>query len=328
MLAYHNKPEMKTKALDIMAAHRKAETLAQNHGYWHEGKGCAVGCLLHELSGQPDKHTEYERLLGIPASLAHLEDRIFETLPEVNAQDWPEQFLGAIEPGADLSIVTWQFLDWLLSDLPKSDNADVTAAIEQVRKTVLQPLVHGEAVERSVIGKATRVALRAGPDTIETNNSVKFGSASHTTLSAFVAADCAHAAYTFKNSVYATNKAVEAAKAAEFEDANRIAMGKKPKKARKLLDLKNTWYDFKTRQTASRANKAAYKAKLAKIVADKATGLTRSTLTAVRQAADANLRAIICAQDAEKAKNAKAERAAKAARARQANKLIELLKAA
>jgi hypothetical protein len=47
----------------------------------------------------------YERELGIPKVLAHLEDEVFEGLPATIANDWPELFLSAVRPGADLSNV-------------------------------------------------------------------------------------------------------------------------------------------------------------------------------------------------------------------------------
>ncbi len=161
MLAYHNNPDLKTKALAIMGRHRAAETLVQNRGYWINGKGCAVGCLLHDLGVQPNNHSAYEDLLGIPEPLARLEDNIFEALPVADSQAWPETFLGAIRPGADLSLVTWQFLDWLLGDLPEVDDADVTEAVARVRREVTGPAARGEKVDKEVVEKAADAASDA-----------------------------------------------------------------------------------------------------------------------------------------------------------------------
>ena len=106
MIAYHGSKELKAKCLDIMARHRKADTLVQNHGYWSDGKGCAVGCMLHTLSpGSESNHSMYNDLIGVPEELARLEDCIFEGLPAEQAKKWPERFLKAINPGADLSMV-------------------------------------------------------------------------------------------------------------------------------------------------------------------------------------------------------------------------------
>src|ERR1019366_7741969 len=54
--------------------------------------------------------------LGIPGQLAHLEDTIFESLPDELAQAWPERFMGAIGVGADLEEVWPRFAVWLMVD--------------------------------------------------------------------------------------------------------------------------------------------------------------------------------------------------------------------
>ena len=111
MQAYHNNDKLKQSVLAQMAAHREADTLIQGYGYWKDGKGCAVGCLIH--SGN---HGEYETKFGIPKFLARLEDSIFERLPVEVAKQWPERFLSAIEIGTDLSMVFYKFMHWLLVD--------------------------------------------------------------------------------------------------------------------------------------------------------------------------------------------------------------------
>jgi hypothetical protein len=100
MLAYHNNAKLKKSVVATMAKHRKADNLLQGYAYWKDGKGCAVGCLI-----EGSDHGEYETRFGIPRILARLEDRIFEGLPVKEARKWPERFLSAIKPGADLSSV-------------------------------------------------------------------------------------------------------------------------------------------------------------------------------------------------------------------------------
>ncbi len=230
MLAYHNQPDLKAKALDIMASHRKAETLEQNRGYWINGKGCAVGCLLHDLGGTPDRHADYERLLGIPEPLARLEDDIFEFLPAADSQAWPERFLGAIQPGADLSRVIWQFLDWLLSDLPEVKYADVTAVVARVRTEVTKPLARGETVTKEVAHAAYAAAdaARAAID------------AAHAAIdAAYAAIDAAHAAidaaYAAIDAAYAVDAAAYAA--AYAARAARAADAARKQQADKLIEL-------------------------------------------------------------------------------------------
>lgn len=111
--AFHGDPAIKANYLLRVKQHRKADELVQGYGYWRDGKGCAVGCTLHK---DDDPHQHYEALLGIPERLAYLEDAIFEGLPVELARKWPERFLSAITPGADLSLVWHTFAVWMLRD--------------------------------------------------------------------------------------------------------------------------------------------------------------------------------------------------------------------
>ncbi len=108
--AFHNDPKIKAKYIRRVRAHRKADQLIKGIG-WENGKGCAVGCTLRAY-----EHDRYPTELGIPEVLARLEDAIFEGLPNVEAQGWPERFLSAIKPGADLAQVWSRFVLWLLED--------------------------------------------------------------------------------------------------------------------------------------------------------------------------------------------------------------------
>src|SRR5205085_6017374 len=110
MIAFHGKVGIKRKYLARVRAHRKADELIKGT-YWENGKGCAVGCTVHS-----SRHENYETELGIPRSLARIEDGIFEGLANGEAKLWPEKFLSVIKTGADLSGVTDRFLHWLLVD--------------------------------------------------------------------------------------------------------------------------------------------------------------------------------------------------------------------
>jgi hypothetical protein len=105
LVAYHGNPALKASVLAEMAEHRAADVLVQGV-YWENGRGCAVGCLTNDPAGG---HAQYPVRWGIPEKLAWLEDGIFENLPLEDALVWPERFLAAIEPGADLSGV---YAEW------------------------------------------------------------------------------------------------------------------------------------------------------------------------------------------------------------------------
>jgi hypothetical protein len=115
VLAYLGKQSVKDTFLSRVRQHREADEIVQGYGYWQDGKGCAVGCTIH-IDGDGNPHEQYETQLGIPSQIARLEDAIFEGLPTDLAKLWPERFLTAIKPGADISRVWHQFASWLLSD--------------------------------------------------------------------------------------------------------------------------------------------------------------------------------------------------------------------
>ena len=157
LIAYHGKEPEKQAILAQLAAHRAADQIVQNNGYWKEGRGCAVGCTLHSSN-----HMEYETRFGIPAVLARLEDSIFEGLPVALACQWPERFMSAIQPGADLSLVQWQFLRWLLtteSVNPGIEHPIVAGAVSRVAELMAR-LIVGESAA-SVAASAASAASAA-----------------------------------------------------------------------------------------------------------------------------------------------------------------------
>ncbi len=146
LVAYHGQQDLKNRVLALLAEHREQDKLAKGH-YWEAGKGCAVGCTLESIrriEGEKtigwSNHALYERYLGVPVMLAHLEDSLFEALDNGTSQRWPERFAAAIRPGADLSMVGPKFLLNLLSDpqggvqrrLSQRANPRVSASVQAV----------------------------------------------------------------------------------------------------------------------------------------------------------------------------------------------------
>jgi hypothetical protein len=150
MIAYHNDPFIKAEILATLEQHRLADEIVKGK-YWEGGKGCAVGCTI-----KSGNHAEYENQFGIPQMLAHLEDRIFEGLPNEQAKLWPERFMRAIKPGSDLSLVGWKFQHWLLTDKrvnPRINHPLVGDAIANVAKIMWQ-LATGGSVGASAAWSA------------------------------------------------------------------------------------------------------------------------------------------------------------------------------
>ena len=152
LLAWHGDPALKKSTVAIMAAHRKADTLVKGL-YWENGRGCAVGCLVHGSD-----HALYESRFGIPQTLARLEDTIFENLPNADAMRWPERFLKAARPGADLSLVQWQFLEFVVAEaLSREEAASVREACQPALE-IVRARARGEAVSESVAESAESAA--------------------------------------------------------------------------------------------------------------------------------------------------------------------------
>lgn len=108
MKAFHNDPLIRKKYLARIRAHAKADEFVKGK-YWENGKGCAVGCTIHDSD-----HARYETELGLPEWLARVEDTIFEGLPNDKAKAWPVQFLEAANLGADLNQIKAPFMIYVL----------------------------------------------------------------------------------------------------------------------------------------------------------------------------------------------------------------------
>jgi hypothetical protein len=149
--AFHDNQKVKDTYLARIRAHREADEIVKGQ-YWEHGKGCAVGCTIHDSD-----HSKYEIELGIPEWLARCEDTIFEGLPNERAKSWPEQFLDAIAVGADLEAVKTPFLIFVL----ESSLESMTAAQYDAEKF---PEVKAAMVQCEEAVKAMILAHRNGED--------------------------------------------------------------------------------------------------------------------------------------------------------------------
>lgn len=127
--AFHNDPKLKKDMVLEILNHQKQDqilkgTYGQQNGKW---RGCAVGCSVRSLAiikgetliEQYNQHERYETDLGIPESLARLEDYLFEVMPQADAMKWPAEFMKAIPVGADLSLVAAKFISATLKEVVK-----------------------------------------------------------------------------------------------------------------------------------------------------------------------------------------------------------------
>ena len=126
LLAFHGDKKLKSAMLAEVKKHEKADQIIQGtygrqNGDW---KGCAVACSVRSLAKikgeklveQYNSHSRYEIDLGIPLSIAYLEDSLFEGMEVEDAKKFPAQFIKAIPVGADLSLVSAKFMVFVLND--------------------------------------------------------------------------------------------------------------------------------------------------------------------------------------------------------------------
>ena len=213
MRAWHNDPALKQATVAEMAAHREADNLVKGV-YWEGGKGCAVGCLIH--SGN---HAEYEPRFGIPQALARLEDAIFESLPNADAMLWPERFLKAAQPGADLSLVQWQFLEFVVEDALSQKGAESVREACQPALAVVRAKARGEAVSaRSAAWSAASAESAASAASAARSATSAAWSAASAASAAWSAASAARsAAWSAASAESAASAARSAARSAAWK---------------------------------------------------------------------------------------------------------------
>ncbi len=193
MVAFHGSIAIKNEYLGRVRAHRAADELVRGK-YWEKGRGCAVGCTIHGSA-----HERYETELGIPKILAHLEDRIFESLPNEEAMSWPERFLDAISPGANLSRVWPHFAVWLLTDpqcgvLRHAKKTETRICIQRV-SDLWARMAAGEDVANSEFAYAADAADAASGGCVVCGDYVVSAADAASAVSAADAVSAASAAY-------------------------------------------------------------------------------------------------------------------------------------
>ena len=127
MNAFNNNSSQKAERLAEAKHHTEMDMLIK--GTYGEGefgesnfKGCSIGCLYngaHEKGANKD---------SIPVDILYLADNLFESLPAPDYINWHTDWIKAIPVGADLSLVKWKFLHWLIHD--KKDGVFVIAGDE------------------------------------------------------------------------------------------------------------------------------------------------------------------------------------------------------
>jgi capsid portal protein len=147
MKAFNGCTELKQQLIDMAAEHRKAdEYLKGTYGEEDQTTGkfraCSIGCTIRDVNKIHNKnlstrnHGALAKELDIPEFIFHLQDSIFEGLPEPLNIEWTERIFNAIPVGKDLTPVLPRFLLKTLDRLPETDRTDVIASIKQVREVL------------------------------------------------------------------------------------------------------------------------------------------------------------------------------------------------
>jgi len=206
MQAFHGSKAIKDFYLGRVRQHAKADQIIKGT-YWQDGKGCAVGCSIH--SGN---HGAYETELGIPRTLARLEDVIFERTENGVSKKWPERFMSAPKVGADLYLVWPKFAVWLLVD--KKDGVIRFAKTEKSKNAIKataglwQRVIAGESVAslRPEFERARAAAAAAAYAAADAAYAAAVGvgvGAAAAYAAAYAAADAADAADAAADAAYA-----------------------------------------------------------------------------------------------------------------------------
>lgn len=131
VLTFHGRPEIKAFFVSRARSHREADEIVKGQ-YWQDGKGCAVGCLIHG-----DRHAQLAEELGIPLQMAYLIDHLLEGQPNEPAKDFPVRFVEAIPVGVDLEPVMDRFFLALLSNPQHGVILSANAAVRDPIETVI-----------------------------------------------------------------------------------------------------------------------------------------------------------------------------------------------
>ncbi len=172
--AFHKDSKLKKDMVAEVLNHQKLDKIVKGtYGTEYQNgdfRGCAVGCSIHSLKVKRGKnlntsdHSVYPKELGIPESLARLEDYLFENMPDDKAMKWPAEFMKAIPVGADLSMVAPKFIIGTLKDVVKlekvkGDKAVVKAVLDVAK--LWEQVVNGRTPKASAWSAAWSAAESA-----------------------------------------------------------------------------------------------------------------------------------------------------------------------
>lgn len=166
-IAFHNNADLQKQMLENVAAHVAHDQVVQ--GKYGEGangdfRGCFIGCTVHSLAGDGADYSSTKGVFeayGFPAPLTKLCEAIFEGLPATDAPAFFKSVPTAMNLGADLSLVHWKFLHWMLVDtMAKHGTPDVRRGCAK-SLSVINDLADGKKVTKARAARAADSAYSA-----------------------------------------------------------------------------------------------------------------------------------------------------------------------
>ena len=262
-LSWLNDVAVKHHYLQQIISHGEADEIVKGR-YWEEGKGCAVGCLIHS-----DDHSLFETSMGIPEWCARLIDIIFEGLPEVEAKKFPRHFVEAVPIGKNK--VWWNQVNWRFGAYLMQEN------LERVSQLSIDERLKIEVVE------AIRGALSLFTNAIASG---EWGDSTARSVaeSAYSAADSADSAADSADS--AADSADSAADSAADSTADSTAYSAADSTAYSAADSAADSARSAAYSTATSARSSDSAADSARSAADSARSAADSASSAARSAAD------------------------------------------
>ena len=198
--AFHNDASLAATVRTQVADHTVADEIIQGK-YWENGKGCFIGCIAH--GSDP---SIVEQLTGFPLILTKIAESIFEGLPNGLAKGFPQRIIEAPRLGADLSLVPWKFLHWLVDDVLTEHADDKTRAACSPALEIVAAKSRGEEVSSDAARAAARAAYAAA----------RAADAAYAARAAYAAADAAYAAYAAADAADAAARIRQADKLVEL----------------------------------------------------------------------------------------------------------------
>lgn len=203
--AYHGDHALREATIARMREHAAADEIIQGR-YWEHGKGCLVGCAIHDAPPE-GRHAAFPRVYGIPEVVARLADRIFEGLTPTEAKELPVAFFEASPAGADLALAWPRFAVALMID-PEHGVARLTAAGTPARAAIeavaalYQRVIDGDAVSAEEWAAHADAAASAAADAAASDAAASYAAASYA-----YAAYASYAAASYASYAYAADAA-------------------------------------------------------------------------------------------------------------------------